>query len=201
MVRPRDVPPTYVMVFDRYKHHRRSIRFPGYDYSWPGAYFVTICTYGRDCLFGAVEAGAVRLNEYGVVARDEWLRSAAVRPGIILDAFVIMPNHLHGIIILTAESQSTGTHVGAHGDVGAHSCAPLPALLQRRPRSLSSFIACYKATVSRRINRLRETPGARVWQRNYYERIIRDDDELARARGYIIDNPGRWADDDYFVGP
>ena len=192
------------MSFDRHKHHRRSIRLPGYDYSWPGAYFVTICTYGSDCLFGAVAGGRVRLSECGCAARDEWLRSASVRVGIILDAFVIMPNHLHGIIVLTPESQSNVSDVGAHA-VGAHSCAPLQPRqqprLQRRPRSLSSFIACYKATATRRINQLRGTPGARVWQRNYYERVVRDDDELARARGYILQNPARWAEDDYFTDP
>jgi REP element-mobilizing transposase RayT len=182
------------MIYDRHKHRRRSVRLPGYDYSWPGAYFVTICTYGRDCLFGAFAGGRVRLSECGRAARDEWLRSAAVRPGIVLDAFVIMPNHLHGIIILTPESQLNVS------DVGAHSCAPLqPPPLQRRPRSLSSFIACYKATVTRGVNRSRGTPGARVWHRNYYERVVRDDDELARARGYISRNPARWPDDDYFT--
>jgi len=66
---------------------------------------------------------------------------------------------------------------------------------------LSSFIACYKATVTRRVNRSRGTAGARVWQRNYYERVVRDDEELARARGYILQNPARWADDDYYPGP
>ncbi len=187
------------MIFDRHKHHRRSIRLPGCDYAQPGVYFVTLCTYGRECIFGTVEDGAVRLNEWGRVARDEWLRSAALRPGIILDAFVIMPNHLHGIIIFTPESQRAGTAVGAH------SCAPLPRTplphspLRRKPRSLGSFVASYKATTTRRINRLRDTPGARLWQRNYFERVIRDDDELARGRGYVAANPGRWAEDDYYV--
>ena len=111
------------MTFDRRKHHRRSIRLAGYDYSDPGAYFVTLCTYGRECVFGAVAAGAVRLNDCGLVAREEWLRTGAVRPGVVLDAFVVMPNHIHGIIILTLESQSQPF------PVGAHSCAPL----QRAP--------------------------------------------------------------------
>ena len=123
-MRPYDDDPR--TMFDRHKHHRRSIRLAGHDYSWPGAYFVTLCTYGRDYLFGGVAGGGVRLNEYGRVARDEWLRSGAVRAGIILDAFVIMPNHLHGIIILTPESQSgVGAHAVGARTVGAHSCAPL----------------------------------------------------------------------------
>ncbi len=78
-----------------------------------------MCTFDRECLFGDPIPGAVRLNERGRVASEEWLRSAGVRPGVVLDAFVIMPNHMHGIIILTAESQSVGPRVGAH------SCAPL----------------------------------------------------------------------------
>jgi len=181
------------MVYDRHKHHRRSIRLPGCDYSHPGAYFVTVCTYGRDCLFGAGEAGTVRLNEYGLVARYEWLRSAGVRDEIELDAFVVMPNHIHGIVVVTDAT------VGATGRSPLHKTDGRP----RGPakRSLASFICGYKPAVTRRINQLRDTRGARVWQRNYYERVIRDDDELAQARGYIIDNPGRWADDDYFVGP
>ena len=84
------------MPFDRHKHYRRSIRLAGYDYSQPGAYFVTVFTYGRECLFGAVCAGAVRLSDCGLVAREEWLRTARVRTEIDLDAFVVMPNHLHG---------------------------------------------------------------------------------------------------------
>jgi putative transposase len=179
------------MVYYRHKHRRRSIRLPGCDYSHPGAYFVTLCTYGRDCLFGNVNGGAVRLNDYGLVARDEWLRSAAARAEIELDAFVVMPNHIHGIVVIADDV------VGATGRSPLHYTDDRP----RGPtkRSLASFICGYKPAVTRRINQMRDTPGARVWQRNYYERVIRDDDELARARGYVADNPGRWAYDDYFV--
>ena len=92
------------MTFDRRKHHRRSIRLRGYDYTSGGAYFVTICTYDRECLFGAVEGNTVRLNQYGLVAREEWSRSAAHRPEIELDAFVVMPNHVHGIVIITDDA-------------------------------------------------------------------------------------------------
>jgi putative transposase len=181
-------------MFDRHKHHRRSIRLPGCDYAHPGVYFVTLCTYYRECLFGTVGAGGVRLSEWGRVARDEWLRTAQVRPEIELDAFIVMPNHIHGIVIITDDAV-----------VGAQGLAPLrkppqpqPALY-RPPRSLGSFVAGYKMAVTKRINRLRDTPGARVWQRNYYERVIRDDGELARGRGYVAANPGRWAEDDYYV--
>jgi putative transposase len=192
------------MVFDRHKHHRRSIRLRGRDYSLPGAYFVTLCTYYRECLFGAVAAGRVRLSEYGLVAREEWLRTAQVRAEIASDAFVVMPNHIHGIVVITDDGAVGATATGATA-VGTQGLAPLrnPPLqvppLYRPPRSLGSFVAGYKMAVTKRVNRLRDTPGARVWQRNYYERVIRDDDEAVRARAYIRDNPGRWADDDYYM--
>ncbi|MEE8640742.1 MAG: transposase [bacterium] len=186
------------MTFDRHKHHRRSIRLRDYDYTSGGAYFVTICTYDRECLFGAVEGDTVRLNQYGLVAGEEWSRSAAHRPEIELDASVVMPNHVHGIVIITDDA------VGAQR-VGAQRVAPLlygpPAqrpLSYRPPGSLGSFVAGFKMAVTKRINLLRGTPGGRVWQRNYYERIIRDDDEAARTRAYIYDNAGRWPDDDYY---
>jgi REP element-mobilizing transposase RayT len=189
------------MPFDRHKHHRRSIRLPGYDYSSAGAYFVTLCTYGRDCLFGAVDGGTVRLNDYGLVARDEWLRTGEVRAEIELDAFVVMPNHIHGIVLITDDvgAKTVGAPAAGATGVGATGRSPLRP---RGPakRSLASFICGYKPAVTRRINLLRNTPGARVWQRNYYERIIRDDDEAWRARAYINENPARWAEDDYYVG-
>jgi putative transposase len=179
------------MAFNPEQHHRRSIRLDGYDYAGPGAYFVTACAYRRAALFGAVRGGATAPNRFGRVAEEEWARSAAIRPGIILDAFVVMPNHIHGIVILTEESQAG---VEPPEDVGAHSCAPL----QRRCRSLSSFMAAYKAAVTKRINALRGTAGAPAWQRNYYERVLRDERELGLARQYVADNPTHWEKDVYY---
>jgi len=185
------------MTFDRHKHHRRSIRLRGYDYAAAGAYFITICTYGPERLFGAVDGDAVRLNQYGLVAREEWLRSAAHRPEIELYAFVVMPNHVHGIVIITDDA------VGAQR-VAPPRVTPLPETNAQRPAayrppgSLGSFVAGFKMAVTKRINLLRGTPGVRAWQRNYYERIIRDDDEAARIHAYIYDNAGRWPEDDYY---
>lgn len=188
------------MTFDRHKHHRRSIRLRGYDYTSAGAYFVTICTYGRECLFGDVDDAAVRLNPYGLVAREEWLRSAARRPEIELDAFVVMPNHVHGIVIIMDDAvgaQRVGARRVWAERVGAEHVPPLPAFY-RPPGSLGSFVAGFKMAVTKRINLLRGTLGARAWQRNYYERIIRNDDEAAHVRAYVYDNPVRWPEDDYY---
>ena len=180
------------------KHRRRSIRLPGYNYTSPGAYFVTICTHQGKLLFGEVVDERVALNECGRIAHKEWLASERIRREIEMDTFVIMPNHLHGIVWIretadapTVEARDEGSHgVRARG-TRAHGRAPL----QRPPRSLGSFIAGYKSAVTARINRVRGTPGTPVWQRNYWEHIIRNDTSLNEIRAYIQNNPVRWDDD------
>lgn len=166
---------------------RRSIRLPGYDYASPGAYFVTICVHDGECLLGDIVDDEMRLSPWGQVAHDEWLASETIRSEIELDSFVVMPNHLHGIVWMTP--------------VGAHGRAPVPAdpatehTLQRPPRSLGSFVAGYKSAVTRRVNQLRGMPGTPLWQRNYWEHVIRDDASLKEIREYIENNPARWAED------
>jgi REP element-mobilizing transposase RayT len=130
----------------------------------------------------------MNLSDFGKIVRDEWHRSASIRPAMELDAFVVMPNHVHGIIIITEEL----THGCA--EKRAHGCAPLqqPYGFNRKPRSLGSFIAGFKSTATKRINIIRGTVGVPVWQRNYYERVIRSEAELHAIRQYIADNPRRW---------
>ena len=169
------------MRYDPTKHHRRSIRMSGYDYAEEGAYFVTVVTHQRECLFGGIADGEMRIDRYGEVVRDEWLRSVQIRREIDLDVFVVMPNHLHGIVVIR--------------DVGAHGRAPLPLAPHRPPRSLGSFVAGFKSAVTKRINEIRDAPGVPVWQRNYYEHVIRDEDDLYRVRRYIAENPLRWDED------
>ncbi len=177
------------MRYDPEKHHRRSIRLQGYDYSQAGAYFVTICTYQRECLFGDVVGGQMALNAHGRIACEEWGRSAQMRREIQLDEFVVMPNHVHGIVIIRDEPHPI---VEAY-DVGATGRSPLRTARPGPPkRSLGSFIAGFKSAATQRINHLRGTPGLPVWQRNYYEHIIRNEEELNRIREYIHNNPLRW---------
>lgn len=148
------------MKFDRRKHHRHSIRLAGYDYSQPGAYFVTVCIYSRECLFGAIAAGAVRLNDCGLVAWEECSRTPCLRAEIELDAFVVMPNHMRGIVIVKGDDQRVGA---TDANVGAQGLAPLQQPpLQRPRRSLGSFVAGFKMAVTKRINVSRGTPGARM---------------------------------------
>jgi len=177
------------MTYDPARHHRRSIRLPAYDYTQPGAYFVTVVTHQRQCLFGEIVDGQVLVSSYGEAVGEEWLRSTQIRREMQLDAFVVMPNHIHGIVII-------GETVGAHGRAPLHRAAPHRAPLPHRaPRSIGSFVAGFKSAVTRRINEMRGTPRLPVWQPNYYEHVIRDEEELNRIRQYIIENPARWEDD------
>jgi putative transposase len=190
------------MTHDPKKHHRRSIRLSGYDYSKNGTYFITICTRNKECMFGTIVDGAMRLNDIGRIAADSWEWLARQYDYIVLDEWVIMPNHIHGIIVITNDV------VGAVGPVGAVRCtggsrtAPAGGIAHtggtaptghRKP--IGRLIGAYKTVSTKRINELVHTPGTRFWQRNYYEHIIRNDDKLNHIRQYIIDNPARWQTD------
>jgi putative transposase len=169
--------------------HRGTLRLPDYDYTSAGGYHITLVTHERSCLFGEIPVDQMSLNSFGDIAREEWLRTPAIRPEIILDEFVIMPNHIHGIIFITES-------------VGAHGRAPLRSanqILFRPPGSLGSFVAGFKSITTKRINILRATPGMPVWQRNYYEHIIRDEQDLNRIREYINNNPLQWETDPEYL--
>jgi REP element-mobilizing transposase RayT len=162
---------------------RQSIRLDGYDYSLPGAYFVTLVTQNRINWFGQICDGVIQLSEIGCVVQEEWFHTAQLRPYVRMetDEFIIMPNHIHGIIWIVAELDRPGsTPVGAQ-----RRCA---RTLQNAntpevtPGSLGAIVRAYKSAVTYRVNALREMRGVRFWQRNYYEHILRTDDELERVR-------------------
>jgi REP element-mobilizing transposase RayT len=153
-------------------------------------YFVTICTVDRTCLFGRVVDGAMQLNDAGQVARNCWLAISAHFPEVVaLDAFQVMPNHLHGIVVLGAETQE-GAETAATGEA---CLAPTRGGL--RLPSLGVVVGGFKSAAASEVNRLRGTPGGRVWQRDFYDHIIRGEQSLERVRQYILDNPLRWAID------
>jgi putative transposase len=166
-------------------HRRRSIRLPGYDYSQPGACFVTVCTRDRECLFGEVEAGQVRLNEAGCAVAGTWIWLGRQYPYVELDEWVVMPNHLHGILII---------HANPTDEPGRGGSRTAPTLPKRKP--LGRLIGAFKMVSSKRINELRGRPGAAIWQRNYYEHVIRDEEDLRRIREYIAHNPPSWEIDE-----
>ena len=155
-------------------HHRRTIRLKGYDYSQPGAYLVTICVWQRECLFGDVIDEEMVLSEYGRIVEECWYELPEHYPYLELDAFVIMPNHVHIVIMIT-------------GTVGA---GLKPALTKRH--GIPEIIRALKTFSARSINIIRNTQGRPVWQRNYYEHVIRNKSELFKIRQYIQNNPLSW---------
>jgi putative transposase len=149
--------------YDPQVHHRRSIRLAGYDYSQGGAYFITICTHNREL--------SLQREPVQEAVRSAWCGLPARFPGVALDEFVMMPNHIHGIIVLAEE--------------GAASSAPTLGQIVRAFKSISAIAA----------NRVLGRSNRPFWQRNYYEHVIRDEEELNAIRQYIVDNPSGWADD------
>ena len=184
------------MRFDPEKHHRRSIRLKGHDYSQPGAYFVTICTRDQECLFGHVVNGEMRLNDAGEIAQRCWEEIPRHFPLVELDAFVVMPNHVHVIIVIQGRGEaSVPLHVSKERP--GSDASPLR---QRpngtQPGSLSAIVQNFKSISTRRMNAARSTPGTPVWQRGFYEHVVRDEEELRAIREYVLGNPARWDEDE-----
>lgn len=176
------------------QRNRRSIRLQGYDYTQPGAYFITICTAQRECLFGEVVDGEMRLNALGEIARQCWLAIPDHFPQVALDEFVVMPNHVHGIIWIVESPDDVGAK-----NVGAKNFSPLrtPDQSNDQPRGTSktigSIVRGFKIGVTKWARQHRDIHT--IWQRNYYEHIVRNENELNRIREYIINNPMQWAMD------
>lgn len=153
------------------KPRRKRLRLPEYDYSSTGMYFITICVRNHICLFGRVVQGEMRLNRLGTIVEETWHELRNHYPHIELDSFVVMPNHVHGIIALTERTN------------------PQDDLAKRHP--LSEIVRAFKTFSSRQINQRRNKKEP-VWQRNYYERVIRKEESLNQIREYIETNPQRW---------
>jgi REP element-mobilizing transposase RayT len=153
---------------------RRSPRWTGYDYRQRGAYFVTTNTHDWQRLFGRVREGVVYLSWEGHIAAAQWQRVLETYPHVTLDAFVVMPHHVHAILLFAAL-----------GEGGEQRNA-------RRRQALPEVVRAYKSFSARAINEARGTPGARVWHRSFHDRIIRDGEELEAVRRYIALNPVRW---------
>jgi REP element-mobilizing transposase RayT len=199
------------MKYDPRMHQRRLFRLKGYDYSLPGAYFVTVCTYQRECLLGEIHQGEMLINELGQFVIQVWKDLPDHYPHVILDAFCVMPNHFHGIIILSDIYGGGEIDLGDEGDKGdegesetrpyktqpyearpyeptASDSSPPP---QKR-HGLPEIVRALKSFSARLINQRRDTQGVPVWQRNYYERIVRNEHELNAIRQYVYENPMKW---------
>jgi REP element-mobilizing transposase RayT len=180
------------------RHHRRSIRLQGYDYSLTGVYFVTISTQDHVCIFGDVVEGTMCLNEAGQTAPTMWDALPTRFSGIALDAFVVMPNHIHGIIVFATRVSVGASLVGAQ-DVTPNRTIDNRATTRVAP-TVGNVVGAYKSLVTVEYTRGVKTKGwpafhRRLWQRNFYEHIIRNEASLSHIRQYVLDNPARWAFD------
>jgi len=199
------------MAYDPQKHHRRSIRMKGYDYSREGLYFITMVCQNRACLFGKIENGKMILNEAGQIVEEEWIKTQRIRQNIELGEFVVMPNHFHGILEI---KYSAG---------GKSQFASTENKFKSPSQTIGAIIRGFKGATTKRIKELisREGSGIKddnnkekdrtgelqfastifgpigsiIWQRNYWEHIIRNEKEYGRISNYIINNPAKWTAD------
>jgi putative transposase len=180
------------------RHHRRSIRLQGYDYTRQGAYFTTICTHKRECVLGDIVEDQMVLSSAGRIVEECWLAIPEHFPQVDLDAFVVMPNHLHGILIL-AGREDNGTMRKAMEAAMGGTIYRAPTGRQEHFRqpvagSIPTIVRTFKAAVSRKA----DLASGFGWQRNYYEHIIRSEGDLSRIREYIVNNPLRWETDENY---
>jgi len=213
-------------MFNSNFYNRRSIRLKDYDYSQSGIYFITICCHDYKCLFGEIvkspqnELGVYEvnmvLNEFGQIAYNEWMKTSEKRQNIELGEFIVMPNHIHGIIIINSERSVSNTNENDEKNLNESTLINVEnveslivsnndnfankvvcnKLLQSPSNNLGAIIRGYKATVTRQINDL-ENLGT-IWQRNYYEHIIRSEKAYEKISDYIINNPYHWAQDRFY---
>ena len=174
---------------------RRSTRLRGYNYRQTGGYFVTICVQDQKCLFGKIIDGQMQLNEIGKIVIECWNRIPQHFFSTELDVYVVMPNHVHGVILLStggSKSACPPTHAqpNRRGEVSSS-----PSSNRKHEVSsptLGHVVAYFKYQSTKYINQHRDIPGTQIWQRNYYDHILRDDMDLQRIRQYITDNPMQW---------
>lgn len=170
------------------KHSRRSIRLPNYDYAQEGMYFVTICTYEKEYLLGDIVDSKIHLNNIGRIVDEIWSKLNKKYKNIEMDEYVIMPNHLHGIIHIVGAGFSRPNKNSDNISKGQENPAP----------TLGQIIAYFKYETTKQINIIQNNPAIKFWQRNYYEHVIRDDKDLFRIREYISFNPDNWEEDKYY---
>jgi REP element-mobilizing transposase RayT len=155
------------------RNDRRSIRLKDYDYRQSGYYFVTLCVNDRRNLLGGIDGGRMNLNDAGKIVNNAWQWLGEQYEYVELDEFVVMPNHIHGIICIRRGGSRTAPTI----------------------KPLGRLVGAFKTTSTKQINIMLKTPGVQFWQRNYYEHIIRNDNELTRIREYILHNPAQWPND------
>ena len=181
------------------KYRIQSNRLKGYDYSSEGAYFITICAKDRECLFGEIINEKIVLNDLGKIAFDEWQKTEKIRQNILIDEFVIMPNHLHGILIVnkkilpSKKCISVNTNCTVETNCNLSLQSQQPQKQHGTSQTIGSIVRGVKIGITKYARK--NTNIHIVWQPNYYDRIIRNEDELNRIREYILQNPAKWKND------
>ncbi|TCO09257.1 transposase [Natronoflexus pectinivorans] len=186
------------MTYNPQKHHRRSIRLKGYDYSQAGLYFITICCQNRICRFGHIENGKMFLNDLGLVAYNEWAKLPERFPNFELDVFQIMPNHIHGIIVLNELPVGAGFTPVQNRTITPAQYEKENMAPARFPPRVSDIVGAYKSLVSNECLKLFKRNNdmmGKLWQRNYHEHIIRNEQSYMNISNYIINNPANWNSD------
>jgi len=178
--------------------NRRTIRLPYYDYTDAGAYFVTVCVTQHRCILGEIRDTDVALSRMGQIALAIWEELPAHFSEVHLDQFVVMPNHIHGILFIKNESQNNEQSASVRTQHAASLRRPVRTFGPLQAGELGTIVRSYKSAVTRQVNLLRQTPGHTFWQKKYYEHVIRDESDLDRIREYIVTNPSRWAEDKYY---
>ena len=204
------------MPYNPTLHHRRSIRLKGYDYSQAGMYFITMCVQKHICLFGKIVDNEMILNENGQIAYNEWTKLSERYPNVLLDVFQIMPNHIHGIIVLNAVGATLAVAlndydavalndtqndelVAKNDEIGANLADRATA---RVAPTIGNIIGAYKSLVANQCLEIYKSKNeymGKLWQRNYWEHIIRNDNAYQHIANYIINNPANWNDDKFFT--
>jgi putative transposase len=168
---------------------RRALRLPTFDYAQAGAYFITLCTHRRLPLLGAIREGVVTLSAAGTIVEAEWVRTPTLRPHVTLDAYVIMPNHVHGIFFLperTTANRSEGVEARRQSFASPS-------------HTIGAIVRGVKGASTSRIRKLGTRVDVQIWQREYYDHVIRNERDLDRIREYIQNNPLKWELDRYYL--
>jgi REP element-mobilizing transposase RayT len=196
------------MSYNPVIHHRQSIRLKGYDYSQAGLYFVTLCVYGRACLFGRIENAEMILNDAGRAALQCWLEIPRHYPNVVLHEYVIMPNHVHGIVQIVDAMDGCDDWDCRGEKFFAPTYAPTitpknaptdgQMVIRGTSRTIGSMLRGFKIGVTKWMRQ--NTNVQNVWQRNYYEHIIRNEQSYQNIAEYIVDNPAKWKEDKFYVG-
>jgi putative transposase len=188
------------MTSYKYKYRSESHRLKDWNYANPSVYFITICTQERLYLFGEIKEGILILNENGGIVENEINKSIDIRKNMVFHNYVIMPNHVHFLIeILNVDTQDVDTQSSAYNNnnnktnidnntIHTHS----RAYLRRMPKSISSFVAIFKSVTTKQINDLRKTPHEKIWQNNYHDHIVRNENSFNHIATYIDNNPLNW---------